>query len=435
MAHLAVLLCMDHEERYLVARSVDRLADAWDIARGGKWKSRQLVLVVTKHHPDAQVTYVGLADRGDWKGTHQGDLVVTGLTRVDGPVRVAEIKAALPEYAARYFDQQGEVKPKSGDVILAALFALRPSLREVVARLLEPRQPIEVRGPVGHLVRQVRDACGLAMQMTGLPRDPLESWRVPDDLSRQSGSFLSSLPPTRAQERDLLKWDQERFPGWFGVDSHDVVWRQYGKGHQRLLICDVDTKRDEIAMGVDLIYYHEDRRSFILVQYKAMEADGSDWAYRPSDDRHITKQVERMRVVDENCLATGQQGDDYRLTAAPCWVKLCRSGSTIPRTDELIRGMYLTRAYFERLKDDPQTPCRGPKGGVMFSYATVPRYLDNTTFAQLVADGWIGSTGTGTELIGEQVHASREGNQQPIVAVASGDTPKGHRTKERMSGR
>ena len=82
-----------------------------------------------------------------------------------------------------------------------------------------------------------------------------------------------------------------------------------------------------------------------------------------------------MRVVDEKCLATGQQEDDYRLTAAPCWVKLCRSGSTIPRTDELIRGMYLTRAYFERLKDDPQTPCRGPKGGVAFSYATVPRYL------------------------------------------------------------
>lgn len=56
MAHLAVLLCKDHEERYLAARSVDRLPDAWDIARGGKWKSRQLALVVTRHHPDAQVT-------------------------------------------------------------------------------------------------------------------------------------------------------------------------------------------------------------------------------------------------------------------------------------------------------------------------------------------------------------------------------------------
>jgi hypothetical protein len=273
------------------------------------------------------------------------------------------------------------------------------------------------------------------MQMTGLSRDPLENWGVPEDLSRQSSSFLNSLPPTRAQERDLLKWDQERFPGWFGVDSHDVQWRQYAKGDQRLLIYDADTKRDEIAMGVDLIYYHEDRRSFILVQYKAMEAEGRDWAYRPSDDKHITKQVERMRDLDEKCLATGQQGDDYRLVPAPCWVKLCRSGTTIPRTDELIRGMYLTRTYFERLKDDPQTPCRGPKGGVTFTYATVPRYLDNTTFAQLVSDGWIGSTGTGTELIGEQVQASREGNQQPIVAVASGDTPKGHRTKERMRGR
>jgi hypothetical protein len=47
-------------------------------------------------------------------------------------------------------------------VILSVLFALRPYLTEVVDRLLQPEPPIEVRGPVGRLARQARDALGLA---------------------------------------------------------------------------------------------------------------------------------------------------------------------------------------------------------------------------------------------------------------------------------
>jgi hypothetical protein len=165
-----------------------------------------------------------------------------------------------------------------------------------------------------------------------------------------------------------------------------------------------------------------------------MEHDGDDWYYLPSSDSHITGQLDRMRAVDEKCLQSALPGDDYRLSAAPCWIKLCRSENVIPRTDELIRGMYLTRAYFQRLKDDPETPCRGERGAVRFSYGTVPRYLDNTTFAQLVADGWIGSSGTGTGLIKEQIEASRAGQREPILAFASGEVPKARRTRERIRG-
>ena len=141
-----------------------------------------------------------------------------------------------------------------------------------------------------------------------------------------------------------------------------------------------------------------------------------------------------MRAVNQKCLESALPSDDYRLSAAPCWIKLCRSGDTIPRTDELIRGMYLTRAYFERLKDGPGSPCRGERGAVRFSYGTVPKYLDNTTFAQLVADGWIGSSGTGTGLIKEQIEASRAGRREPILAFASGEVPKARRTRERIGG-
>ncbi len=434
MVPLAVLLCNVNERRHLAARTnPERLKDSWTIARDHrKWKSRQLTLVVTNHETGREITYIGLADRGSWHGTHQEELVVTGLNQLEGAVKVGEITAALPGYARKYLSSEGDIPRKGGDVILSVLFALRPHLTEVVERLLQPEPPIEVHGPAGHLARQARDAFGLAMQMTGFSRDPLNRWEQPENPEQQNRSFVHGLPEGRAHESDLIKHDTERFLDWFGVDLPQLAWRKYVKGEQQLYIADVDGEREEIALGVDLIYYQETRASLTLVQYKAMERDSDDWYYRPSGDGHITGQLDRMRAVEEKCLQSALPGDDYRLSAAPCWIKLCRSENVIPRTDELIRGMYLTRAYFERLKDDPETPCRGERGAVRFSYRTVPRYLDNTTFAQLVADGWIGSSGTGTSLIKEQIEASRAGQREPILAFASGDMPKARRTRERL---
>lgn len=437
MVPLAVLRCNAGERRHLAARaSLESLKDNWTIARDHrKWKSRQLTLVVTEHETGPEVTYIGLADLGRWHGTHQEELIVSGLHRLDGAVRVAEITTAVPPYARRYLGSEGAIPRKAGEVILSVLYALQPQLTGVVQGLLQPEPPIAVRGPAGRLARQARDAFGLAMQMTGLSRDPLNHWAQPASPDQQDGSFVQGLPEGRAHERDLIRHDTDRFLDWLGVDEPRLAWRRYAKGSQQLYIADVDGKREEIALGVDLIYYQETRSSLTLVQYKAMEHDGNDWYYHPSGDSHITGQLDRMRAVDQKCLQSAAPGDDYRLSAAPCWIKLCRSEDVIPRTDELIRGMYLTRAYFEQLKDDPDTPCRGKHGAVRFSYATVPRYLDNTTFAQLVADGWIGSSGTGTDLIKEQIAASRAGQREPILAFASGEVPKARRTQERIRGR
>jgi hypothetical protein len=436
MVPLAVLLCNEVERRHLAGRTNEEsLANPWTIARDkSKWKSRQLTLVITGTESDREITYVGLADRGSWHGTHQEELTITNLSRLPSPLRVSEVMVAIPTFARKYLGAEGDMTPRAREVILTAVFALRPDLAQVVDQLLRPEEPIQVSGPVGQLARQARDVFGLAMQMTGFARDPLSDWELPDDLQRQRGSFVRSLPESRARERELRRHDAERFSDWLGVGIEQVIWRKYVKGGQELYIADVDGDREEIALGVALIYYHETRESLTMVQYKVMDRAGDDWSYYPSDDRHIVGQLDRMRVVDDTCLQSALPGDDYRLSAAPCWVKLCRSESTIPRSDELIRGMYLTRAYFEHLKDDPQTPCRGKHGAVKFSYATVPRYLDNTTFAQLVADGWIGSAGTSTSLIKEQIKASRAGQREPILAFATGDVSKGQRTRDKMRG-
>lgn len=71
MIPLAILLCDVNERRYLAARNPESLKDSWAIARDHrKWKSRQLALVVTDAATGPEITYIGLADRGSWHGTH-----------------------------------------------------------------------------------------------------------------------------------------------------------------------------------------------------------------------------------------------------------------------------------------------------------------------------------------------------------------------------
>jgi hypothetical protein len=259
---LAVLLCNVNERRHLAARTnPEILKDSWTIARDHrKWKSRQLTLVVTGHETGREITYIGLADRGSWHGTHQEELVVTGLNRLERAVKVTEITAALPGYARKYLTREGDIPRKAGEVILSVLFALRPRLTEVVERLLQPEPPIEVRGAAGRLARQARDAFGLAMQMTGFSRDPLNRWEQPENPEQQERSFVHGLPEGRAHEKDLRRHDTERFLDWFGVDLPQLAWRRYVKGEQQLYIADVDGEREEMALGVDLIYYQETRR-------------------------------------------------------------------------------------------------------------------------------------------------------------------------------
>jgi hypothetical protein len=87
MIPLAVVHSKENERRYLAGRTTDSLQDPWDIARdGGNWESRQVVLIMAGRESDREVTYVGLANRGRWRGTHQEDLVVTGLSRIGRPV-------------------------------------------------------------------------------------------------------------------------------------------------------------------------------------------------------------------------------------------------------------------------------------------------------------------------------------------------------------
>lgn len=117
-----------------------------------------------------------------------------------------------------------------------------------------------------------------------------------------------------------------------------------------------------------------------------------------------------MRVVDEQY---GTADGDFRLFGKACWVKFCESDSRAGCPEDLIRGMYLARDYFVELLD----VCKGPKGATRIGYDNVPRHINNTTFIELVKDGWIGTHGIGSDEL-EAVVASVLNSRRALVLGA-----------------
>lgn len=113
---------------------------------------------------------------------------------------------------------------------------------------------------------------------------------------------------------------------------------------------------------------------------------------------------------------------------------MCHPQAFIPQTADMVPGLYLSREQFEQLRKDPRL--KGPQGGVRFGYDTVPSYLDNTLFTRLVDIGFIGTTGTSTDIVHEQVNRSLNGQKALVVATLSGqESLQSKRNSERRRGR
>jgi hypothetical protein len=112
----------------------------------------------------------------------------------------------------------------------------------------------------------------------------------------------------------------------------------------------------------------------------------------------------------------------FRLTLNPFVLKLCPRIVFDPDSKSLIKGMYIPLEYWRRLEADPVI--RGEKDGRAVTYDNVGRYFNNTSFAALVADGWIGTAGAQTDFLDPLIREIVTSNRTVTIAVRERvDTP------------
>jgi hypothetical protein len=399
----------DFLERYDVGDTrQDRFTKSWARTR---WpgKQPQLALLATEAALDdkPQLEWLAVARPRTTTTTFDRTIEFSQLSRISPPIPFDELVTEMHSRHHSALERSGPLPSGGGHALVQAILARRPDLQSVIDDRLT-QQRLGPRGASEELYALEKDATATLLEIAGLERLPLRDWRAP----QEPAPFLRGIPERSPREDALITYEAAIVPGWVNLPTSDVVTRTFTNGRERLDVINANRTSIEETLGVDLLYYHENRRSFVLVQYKRMLRD-DDGQWRYHGDRHIRAELNRMRQVDDDCLANAD--GEYRLVPTPCLVKLVKADHFSADVDSLLSGMYLTRAHFQQTLDDPAL--RGPRGGISLGFDNVHRRLTNSMFIDLLKGGWIGSTGSGTSLVAEQVQASLNGHRALILGL------------------
>ncbi len=379
--------------------------EAWQRDR---WKGRDPHLALLLDPIEEEIRWLGRAQGGRQLTTVDRLVSVTEILELDEPVGLDLLEGELSARHERVLQRRGILPPRGGEAVVAALSKLRPEYAEDIDRLSRPATFVLPPGRRGQTLALERDAVGVLLELGGMARRPLRLWSSPPP-SAASSSFLAGLPETDQLEDTLIAYDAERFGDWVREPTTRLDWRLFKDGRREMLIMNANRTAVERTLGVDVVYYNKPLNSFVLVQYKRMIQRGkTPAAYRP--DKNLIEELKRMRRID--ALSEGSSGE-FRLMRTPCWLKLCEAKPVVADPTELIKGMYLAREHFEEL----MARLKGPKGGIVFSYDNVPRYLTNTLFLELVKEGWVGSQGDVTADIAGLVEQSLRDRHSVLIGL------------------
>lgn len=385
-----------------------RFTEAW---RRDAWKGSQAHVALLIYGD--RVKWVGQARGGHTITTFDRVVSVDQITEVD-EVLLSELAAVLPVRHRAVLDRRGIVPPAGGRALLDAFVELRPWTAEVIERLQQPQDLRLPRGRRGELLSQERDGLGLLLDIADVGRTVLRAWTPPPI----GVPFLAGMPTTPVLEDHLIAHDIDRYSDWLSVPTDNVAWRAYQRRGRRMFVMNANRTPVERTLGVDVVYWNEHDKAFVLVQYKkltrALKGTSRAGAHEYHDvfrpDRNLAAELERMTAIDTLC---EQQAGDFRLLPTPCWLKLCRFDAHISDPSALTKGMYLARSHFEELLNKSA----GPRGGKQLTYDNVPRHITNTMFTDLVKDGWLGSRGAATDQIKQLIRESLETRHAVMVGI------------------
>jgi hypothetical protein len=382
--------------------------------------------------PQGMLTHVGVVlHKGPGNSTFTYKLHVMHVSSVGQPVPLSQLRVKLHKTHHDTVDKalkrgSGTLTEAADNNMIVALKALRPKFSDRLDWLgnVAIRR---VTSPAADQWTLGRDAIRASLRIGGFSTERLDQWGVPSNIE---DSALAGIKPTD-YEVDLIDHDSRAFPGWAPQPSLRVGVRVFSDGKRRMEITSVNAVPQEGRLGVDLIYYHRQSRSLILVQYKRL-VDNKEVLV---DDR-LRKQLDRMDPL-QHLQREPEHHADWRLGQDYCFLKLCRTNTESrviePNNMELLPGLYLPHSFLRLLLNDERL--QGPNGGVYLGYERIDRHIDNTIFLQLAKEGWIGSSGIDIETIGKIANKSLANGHEVIHAIDhSAETPKQRQQRNRYKG-
>jgi hypothetical protein len=423
----AYLILFDEDRRNAFLREVRDLTEGFSDALSSEdWPIRQWEICGLLFEP-GKITHWALARKGNQVATGKVRVEFTEVTPTN--IAISDVERQVGETVQRNIistrsGHGGAVPRLTWLKLKQAVGEIDASSLEAVNRLerLRDQSREEIRRPGMEVVAQQRDAVGLALDVfdqTGkLRKATLRGWTAPagDGLT----SYLDGLAGVRTVEDQLIARDAATFPD-ADVVKPTVVGAVFRVAGRMLEVFNVNRTAVEHALGVDMLYHHEEFDAWTMVQYKSMErpADAPDRSaiYRP--DANFNAELARMvqfraACADSWLIADGKS--TYRLSGDGFYFKFCSRIQLEVLSEGLLPGMYLPREYLQAALADPAA--HGPKGGRKLTFENAGRHLSNTLFADLLRDGWIGTRTVSSAQVAEIVRASLSAMRAVVVARA-----------------
>lgn len=357
--------------------------------------SRNAPLLCIVISPSGAITHLGLASRGVRAGTAVRRLNVWSILPLAEPVSTDAILSILDSRvtskAQHRLTRGGLMPPATFSAIVEALGNLSAESRAVLDRFRQSRaeriRRISDRARESLAVQQQATLTSLAI--AGFDRKELQEWAPPE--VGPPSSFLDGLPSARLREDPMVINDLTRIPGFELIRTLPYSAAIFQSPTERLTVVLANRLPLEEQTGTDLIYFNETFKSFVLVQYKAMERSGGEEAEFRLPSTQLDEEIRRMEHLLRSlrACAPNDNRDGFRLTENPFFLKLCPRMVFHPDSVGLVPGMYLPLDYWTLLVGNPGL--EGPRGGRRVTYQNVGRYFDNTEFINLVAKAWVGT--------------------------------------------
>ena len=255
-----------------------------------------------------------------------------------------------------------------------------------------------------------------ALFLANIERSELEDWDVPENIpSNKPLSYLSGLKSVRLRETDMIRQDLNNLPGFKLIDRTPFDSTVFNNGRVQLTVLVTDKKPLEEDMGVDLIYYNEFFKSFVMVQYKAMESSGNGPIYRLPNEQ-LEKEIKAMDDILEKIKVNEPTSiNNFRIFHNPFFLKLCSRLEFDPDSKEMMQGMYFPLDYWKILENDESI--KGPRGGKGVTYENMHKKFNNTDFRGLLVSGWIGTDATNSAYLETVIKRAVESGKRIIYAV------------------
>jgi hypothetical protein len=341
------------------------------------------------------ISHVGLGKRGMRAGSGLRRLNISSIQELSPPIAITDLLANLPaKFAAtvrKRIDGSGLLPPKTFEQFVDTLIRIAPQTRPLIEQYGNERRSL-VAGlsqKVSSALAEQKEAIATALALAGIDREPLQQWSpVTTDTQR---SFLDGLVSARLREDPMIINDLMVLPGHELLRTLPYGAAVFQGEGQHVTVILANRQPLEETFGTDLIYYNETFKSFLMVQYKAMEREGHEAIFRlPNED--LAKELDRMgRVLEQlGACSKDDNRDSFRLTENPFFLKFCPRLILNPDDKGLVPGMYLPFDYWRLTEND--TALQGSRGGRLLTYKNVGRYFDNSSFISLVANAWVGTT-------------------------------------------